>query len=47
MWLKNRWWWGGLRPKGLGVVQGGLDYAKMKVKVECKKAKGASVLCIV
>lgn len=29
-----------LRPKGLGVVQGGFDYAKMKVKVERKTDKG-------
>ena len=29
-----------LRPKGLGVVQGGFDYAKIKAKVASKKDKG-------
>lgn len=38
MWLDKG---GGiLRPKGLGVVQGGFDYATMKAKVESKKDKG-------
>lgn len=38
---------GVLRPQGMAVVGAGLDYAKMKDKVECKEDKGASVLCVV
>lgn len=29
-----------MRPKGLGVVQGGCDYAKMRAEVESKRDKG-------
>lgn len=38
MWLEKGG--GVLRPKGLGVVQGGFDYAIMKAKVESTKDKG-------
>lgn len=31
---------GVLRPQGVGVAQGGSNYAKMKVKVERKKDRG-------
>lgn len=31
---------GVLRPQGVGVAQGGFDYAKRKVKVERKKDRG-------
>ncbi len=31
---------GVLRPKGLGVVQGGFDYAMTKAEVESIKDKG-------
>lgn len=31
---------GVLRPQGVGVAQGGFDYAQMKVKVGCKKVGG-------
>lgn len=31
-----------LRPKGLGVVQGGFDYTTMKAKVESRRDKGGT-----